>query len=77
MVGSAHVPKYASFEIVAAVTSLNPLIWGEDAESLKPDHWDNLTEEQSSSHAFATFSNGPRICIGRQFAFYEIKTILV
>ncbi|KAF7539206.1 hypothetical protein G7054_g2355 [Neopestalotiopsis clavispora] len=37
MVGSVHIPKDASFKIVAAVTSLNPLIWGEDAESLKPD----------------------------------------
>ncbi|ETS86108.1 hypothetical protein PFICI_04133 [Pestalotiopsis fici W106-1] len=77
IVDGIHIPKDSSFEIVAAVTSLNPLIWGEDAETFNPDRWDNLTEEQSSPYAFATFSNGPRICIGRQFALYEIKTILV
>ncbi|KAK6215908.1 hypothetical protein LQW54_004088 [Pestalotiopsis sp. IQ-011] len=71
------IPKNTAFETVPAVTSLNPLVWGEYAETFDPDRWDNLSEEQSSPYAFATFSNGPRICIGRHFALYEIKMILV
>lgn len=71
------IPKNTAFETVPAVTSLNPLVWGENAETFDPDRWDNLSEEQASPYAFATFSNGPRICIGRHFALYEIKMILV
>lgn len=76
-IDGVSIPKDTSFEIVAAVTSMNPLIWGEDVETFDPSRWDRLTEQQSSPYAFAVFSNGPRICIGRQFALYEIKTILV
>jgi hypothetical protein len=37
-----------------------------------------MTDVQSSPYAFPTFfSNGPRIFISRQYALYEVKTILV
>jgi cytochrome P450 len=56
---------------------LNPLIWGENAETVDPTRWSRLTEIQRSPYAFATFSNGPRICIAQGFALLEIKTIMV
>ncbi|KAH8201123.1 hypothetical protein TruAng_004673 [Truncatella angustata] len=77
IIDGVEVPKDTCFEVVAAVTSMNPYIWGENAEMFDPSRWDCLTEVQASPYAFAAFSNGPRICIGRQFALYEIKTILV
>ena len=59
------------------MTSLNPKIWGEDVDEVDPDRWDRLSGDQLSPYAFEVFSNGPRICVGRQFAYMEIKTIFV
>ncbi|RYP21857.1 hypothetical protein DL767_009176 [Monosporascus sp. MG133] len=70
------IPKGTSFDIVPSVASLNPLIWGDDADEIKPSRWEHLTEEQASPYAFEVFSNGPRICVGRLFAYLEIKIIL-
>jgi cytochrome P450 len=56
---------------------MNPLIWGEDAEVVDPTRWDRLSGDQLNPFAFGAFSNGPRICIGKQFAYMELKTILV
>ena len=55
----------------------NPLIWGPNSHAIDPNRWNNLTSEQSNPYAFAAFSNGPRICIGKAFALMEIKTILI
>jgi cytochrome P450 len=59
------------------MTMLNPLIWGEDADDVDPTRWDHLSGDSLNPYAFNAFSNGPRICIGRAFAFIEIKLILV
>ncbi|RYP78528.1 hypothetical protein DL771_000481 [Monosporascus sp. 5C6A] len=71
------VPKGTLFDIIPSMTSLNPLIWGDDADEIKPSRWEHLTEEQSSPFAIEVFSNGPRICLGRLFAHLELKTIFV
>ncbi|RYO78864.1 hypothetical protein DL766_010305 [Monosporascus sp. MC13-8B] len=70
------IPKGALFDIAPSMTLLNPLIWGNDADEIKPSRWEHLTEEQSSPYAFEAFSNGPRICLGRLFAYMELKIIL-
>lgn len=51
-------------------------VWGDDADIVRPERWDQLTPEQSSPFAYSPFSNGPRICIGKQFAYLEIKAFL-
>lgn len=57
---------------------MNPLIWGEDVDVFDPDRWgDALPGAARSPYAFSTFSNGPRVCMGRSFALEEIKIILV
>lgn len=72
-----RIPKDTLVDVCPAVTLLNPLIWGPDPGTPDPDRWDHLTPEQTSPYAFNAFSNGPRICIGRQFAMFEIKVIMV
>jgi cytochrome P450 len=42
-----------------------------------PDRWDVLSGEAADMYAFQAFSQGPRICIGRQFGVMEFKTILI
>ncbi|KAH6646939.1 cytochrome P450 [Truncatella angustata] len=72
-----RIPKGTLVDLCPSVTLLNPTIWGPDAEYVVPERWSRLTDKQTSPYAFNAFSNGPRICIGRQFALFEIKTILV
>jgi cytochrome P450 len=42
-----------------------------------PDRWDDLSGEAADTYAFAAFSQGPRICIGRVFTMIEFKTIMI
>ena len=71
------IPKGTMFDVVPHVTLMNPLIWGDDVDEFDPTRWDRLSEEARSPYVFSTFSNGPRVCLGRSFAFREIKIILV
>ncbi|KAF2714603.1 cytochrome P450 [Pleomassaria siparia CBS 279.74] len=66
-------------DVVGAVTHLNPLIWGEDADMVRPERWfpENTTAKMQNLHAFQAFSNGPRICIGKVAAMIELKTLFV
>ncbi|KAI1854249.1 hypothetical protein JX266_001390 [Neoarthrinium moseri] len=72
-----HIPKGTPLDLCPSVTHSNPTIWGADADSADPTRWEHLNAQQASPYAFEAFSNGPRICIGKQFAQFEIKTILV
>ncbi|XP_050343067.1 cytochrome P450 4d2-like isoform X3 [Nymphalis io] len=54
----------------------DPKYWGSDAEHFDPDRF--LPERLNLKHAcsFMPFSNGPRNCVGYQYALMSIKTIL-
>jgi cytochrome P450 len=64
---------------IAAVNQMRPL-WGDDAYEYKPERWLNGTEglpagakELQGHRHLLNFSNGPRTCLGKQFALAEIK----
>jgi cytochrome P450 len=59
------------------IASCSKAIWGEDAVKCVPERWDNLQGEAANPYAFQPFSQGPRICIGKNFAVMNIKTFLV
>jgi len=50
-------------------------IWGPTANQFDPSRWLKMTEEPSQ-YAFITFNAGPRLCLGKQMAFYEAKMLL-
>ncbi|CAJ2502989.1 Uu.00g103830.m01.CDS01 [Anthostomella pinea] len=72
------IPKGSIFDLAPAVTSMNPLIWGDDAREVNPDRWDaaTITSEQLATWSNNVFSNGPRICPGKGFAQLELKLML-
>ncbi|KAK6069803.1 Cytochrome P450 709B2 [Seiridium cupressi] len=70
------IPEGSSLDMAPAVTSMNPLIWGDDARKVRPDRWDKATNEQLAVWSNNVFSNGPRICIGKAFAQLELKMML-
>ncbi|CAK9135198.1 unnamed protein product [Ilex paraguariensis] len=50
-------------------------IWGEDAEEYKPERWldENGVFQQQSPFKFTAFQAGPRICLGKEFAYRQMK----
>ncbi|XP_023951630.1 cytochrome P450 4c3 isoform X2 [Bicyclus anynana] len=54
----------------------DPKYWGPDAEHFDPDRF--LPERFNLQHAcsYMPFSNGPRNCVGYQYALISIKTVL-
>lgn len=50
-------------------------IWGEDAQDYKPERWldDNGCFRHESPFKFTAFQAGPRICLGKEFAYRQMK----
>ncbi|CAO2824455.1 unnamed protein product [Amaranthus hypochondriacus] len=50
-------------------------IWGDDAEEFRPERWlnqDGLFQAESP-FKFTAFQAGPRICLGKEFAYRQMK----
>ncbi|KAF6148306.1 hypothetical protein GIB67_025525 [Kingdonia uniflora] len=51
-------------------------VWGEDCREFKPERW--LKDGRFVSEPafkFAAFNAGPRACIGKDFAYYQMKSV--
>uniref|UniRef100_A0A6N2MY13 Uncharacterized protein n=1 Tax=Salix viminalis TaxID=40686 RepID=A0A6N2MY13_SALVM len=50
-------------------------VWGDDAEEYKPERWLNKDGEfqPESPFKFTAFQAGPRICLGKDFAYRQMK----
>nr|XP_034590968.1 cytochrome P450 704C1-like isoform X3 [Setaria viridis] len=51
-------------------------LWGEDAEDFRPERWlVNGVFQQESPYKFVSFNAGPRICLGKEFAYRQMKIV--
>ncbi|KAJ7962248.1 putative Cytochrome P450 [Quillaja saponaria] len=51
-------------------------IWGDDAEEFQPERWlDNGIFQPESPFKFVAFHAGPRICLGKDFAYKQMKIV--
>ncbi|KAG2364259.1 cytochrome P450 [Suillus spraguei] len=82
MIDSISVAKGTLITISTAAINRSSTIWGPDAKEFKPDRWlteDGITgkakEVQGHRHLL-TFVDGPRTCLGKDFAITEIKAVL-
>ena len=55
-------------------------LWGPDAKEFKPERWLDdesgippKAKEVQGYHHLLTFTDGPRVCLGRHFAVAEFK----
>ncbi|XP_023156013.1 putative cytochrome P450 superfamily protein isoform X1 [Zea mays] len=49
-------------------------LWGEDAEDFRPERWiANGVFQQESPYKFVSFNAGPRTCLGKDFAYRQMK----
>ncbi|KAG9145703.1 hypothetical protein Leryth_024799 [Lithospermum erythrorhizon] len=55
-----------------------PYIWGDDAEEFKPERWlkDGIFQ-QESPFKFIAFHAGPRTCLGKDFAYRQMKIVSI
>ncbi|KAI7728121.1 hypothetical protein M8C21_028623 [Ambrosia artemisiifolia] len=51
-------------------------IWGDGAEEFRPERWfNNGVFRPESPFKFTAFQGGPRICLGKEFAYRQMKTL--
>ncbi|KAL6004725.1 hypothetical protein ACLOJK_005280 [Asimina triloba] len=49
-------------------------LWGDDAEEFRPERWlQNGLFQPESPFKFVSFHGGPRICLGKEFAYRQMK----
>ncbi|KAG2147476.1 cytochrome P450 [Suillus bovinus] len=81
MTNSISIAKGSLIVIPIRAINRSSTIWGPDAKEFKPDRW--LTEDGISGKAkevqghrhLLTFVDGPRTCLGKDFAIAEFKVI--
>ncbi|VVA19351.1 PREDICTED: cytochrome P450 [Prunus dulcis] len=51
------------------------VIWGDDAEKFRPERWlnENGVFQPESPFKFSAFQAGPRICLGKEFSYRQMK----
>ncbi|XP_074285565.1 cytochrome P450 86B1-like [Silene latifolia] len=51
-------------------------IWGKDCRKYKPERWLRDGRFMSeSAYKFTAFNGGPRLCLGKDFAYYQMKFV--
>ncbi|XAR63981.1 Alkane 1-monooxygenase [Bertholletia excelsa] len=63
-------------KIIYAIYAMGRMegIWGKDCKEYKPERW--LREGRfmsESAYKFTAFNGGPRLCLGKDFAYYQMK----
>lgn len=83
LVENLSIAKETVLVIPMGSVNRSSVIWGEDAKVFKPSRWleddrgqngipTKAREVQGHRHLL-TFSDGPRICLGKNFAIAEFK----
>ncbi|KAK7312210.1 hypothetical protein VNO77_35911 [Canavalia gladiata] len=51
-------------------------IWGKDCKKFRPERWLRDGRFMSeSAYKFTAFNGGPRLCLGKDFAYYQMKYV--
>lgn len=52
-------------------------IWGKDFREYKPERWLGRDGRymSESAYKFTAFNGGPRLCLGKDFAYYQMKFV--
>ncbi|KAJ2893698.1 hypothetical protein MKZ38_008322 [Zalerion maritima] len=74
VISGVVVPKGTNVMICPAVLNQLPEVWGDDGREFRPSRWEGM--DANSQLALMTFFQGPRQCIGKNFAILEMKAIL-
>ncbi|XP_049354453.1 alkane hydroxylase MAH1-like [Solanum verrucosum] len=69
-------PKMRVMVILYAMGRMES-VWGKDALEFKPERWisERGTVKHEPSYKFFSFNAGPRICLGKEVAFTQMKAV--
>lgn len=73
-----HVPAGSLITYSIYAIGRMKFIWGEDSLEFKPERWlskDGKKFEVHDSYKFVAFNAGPRICLGKDLAYLQMKSI--
>ncbi|KAG6899662.1 hypothetical protein C0993_008238 [Termitomyces sp. T159_Od127] len=77
IVSSIVVQKGTLVSVPIRAINRSTAFWGPDAKEFEPERWlvnlDVPAKQFPGHHHILTFSNGPRMCLGRRFALAEFK----
>ena len=80
ILSSLVIPKGTILHSPMVFANCNEKFWGPNAKSFVPERWleeDALVPKDIHGHRhLLTFSDGPRICLGRGFALAEFEVRL-
>ena len=65
-------------KIIYAIYAMGRMesIWGKDCREYKPERWLRDGRFMSeSAYKFTAFNGGPRFCLGKDFAYYQMKFV--
>ncbi|CAI0414549.1 unnamed protein product [Linum tenue] len=73
-----HVP--AGSAVTYSIYSMGRMkfIWGDDCREFRPERWlspDGTKFEGHDAYKFVAFNAGPRICLGKDLAYLQMKSI--
>nr|CAB3473085.1 unnamed protein product [Digitaria exilis] len=73
--GSIRVPKGTQLSIPIALLHRDKDVWGHDADEFNPARFEHGVSKAAPNHpnALLSFSQGPRACIGQNFAMLEAR----
>jgi cytochrome P450 len=69
-IGGYAVPKGTQIALMQWIVHRDPR-WFDQPEAFRPERWDNDLARRIPRCAYFPFGDGPRICIGNQFAMME------
>lgn len=73
--GGYRIPKGTTL-IIPQWAMQRHLRYFNDPEVFQPERWDNDLEKQLPRGVYVPFSDGPRVCIGKNFALMEAVLLL-
>ncbi|KAI0489982.1 cytochrome P450 [Xylaria cf. heliscus] len=71
-----HVPAGTVVGSSPWVIHRAPKVWGDDAESFRPERWLDCEDPGILRRFFFTFGGGTRTCIGRNISLLEIQKLV-
>ncbi len=74
-IGGYHVPRGTQVLTIQWVVHRDPR-WYEEPEAFRPERWADDLERRLPRCAYFPFGDGPRICVGQQFALVEAVLVL-
>ncbi|KAJ7983088.1 cytochrome P450 [Mycena polygramma] len=79
-ISSVFIAKGSTVSAPIRCINRSEAFWGPDAKEFKPERWfEEVTvpaKDLQGHHHILTFHDGPRVCLGKQFALAEFKAVL-